>query len=450
MPSSRLEVFPAGRLVAFPDSPRAVRVPWHHPHHTYEGVTVKRKTSSLVVGGIAAAALVLTGCAGGPPAQDGSALSDGKVTIGILNDQSGVYRDLSGPNTRVAVDMAIADYREKYGDEAVATEIEVITSDHQNKPDVANTQAQQMYDRRGADIILDVPTSSAALAVAEVAAAKERLFINVTAATMELTGASCNPYTFHWAYNTEMLAKGAAGVVEDGGETWAIVYPDYAFGQGMNASFTAAVEAAGGSVLESIATPFPNDNFSTFITRAAAQDPDVIGIMAAGGDLINFVKQYNQAGMQDTTTLAVGLMFITDIHSLGVDQFSGTTFTDAWYWNYDEENREFADRFTQLTDTRPTFAHAGNYSAAFQYLEAIQRAGTDDADAVIAELEGQELNDVFLRNGLVRSDHSVIHDSYVAQVKAADDVEEPWDYQDIIATIPAEDAFSDVNPNCSM
>jgi branched-chain amino acid transport system substrate-binding protein len=450
MPSSRLEVFPAGRLVAFPDSPRAVRVPWHHPHHTYEGVTVKRKTSSLIVGGIAAAALVLTGCAGGPPAQDGSALSDGKVTIGILNDQSGVYRDLSGPNTRVSVDMAIADYREKYGDEAVATEIEVITSDHQNKPDVANTQAQQMYDRRGADIILDVPTSSAALAVAEVAAAKERLFINVTAATMELTGASCNPYTFHWAYNTEMLAKGAAGVVEDGGETWAIVYPDYAFGQGMNASFTAAVEAAGGSVLESIATPFPNDNFSTFITRAAAQDPDVIGIMAAGGDLINFVKQYNQAGMQDTTTLAVGLMFITDIHSLGVDQFSGTTFTDAWYWNYDEENREFADRFTQLTDTRPTFAHAGNYSAAFQYLEAIQRAGTDDADAVIAELEGQELNDVFLRNGLVRSDHSVIHDSYVAQVKAADDVEEPWDYQDIIATIPAEDAFSDVNPNCSM
>jgi branched-chain amino acid transport system substrate-binding protein len=419
------------------------------PHHTYEGVTVNRK-SSLVVGGITAAALILTGCAGGPPAQDGSALSDGKVTIGILNDQSGVYRDLSGPNTRVAVDMAIADYREKYGDEAVATEIEVITSDHQNKPDVANTQAQQMYDRRGADIILDVPTSSAALAVAEVAAAKERLFINVTAATMELTGASCNPYTFHWAYNTEMLAKGAAGVVEDGGETWSIVYPDYAFGQGMNASFTSAVEAAGGTVLESIATPFPNDNFSTFITRAAAQDPDVIGIMAAGGDLINFVKQYNQAGMQDTTTLAVGLMFITDIHSLGVDQFSGTTFTDAWYWNYDEQNREFADRFTQLTDTRPTFAHAGNYSAAFQYLEAIQRAGTDDADAVIAELEGQELNDVFLRNGLVRSDHSVIHDSYVAQVKAADDVEEPWDYQEIIATIPAEDAFSDVNPNCSM
>lgn len=410
------------------------------------------RKSRVVTGavGTAAAALVLAGCAGGPPVQDGSSLSDGKVTIGILNDQSGVYRDLSGPNSRVAVELAIADYRAKYGDEAVATEIEIITSDHQNKPDVANTQAQQMYDRRDADIILDVPTSSAALAVAEVAAAKHRLFIDVTAATMELTGASCNPYTFHWAYNTEMLAKGAAGVVENGGKTWSIVYPDYAFGQGMNASFAAAVEAAGGSVLESIATPFPNDNFSTFITRAAAQNPDVIAIMAAGGDLINFVKQYNQAGLQSQTKLAVGLMFITDINSLGVDQFSGTTFTDAWYWNFDEQNREFADRFNQLTNTRPTFAHAGNYSAALQYLEAIQRAGTDDADAVIAELEGQELNDLFLRNGVVRSDHSVIHDSYVAQVKSADDVEEPWDYEEIIATIPAEDAFSDVNPNCSL
>ncbi|MDJ0335031.1 ABC transporter substrate-binding protein [Salinibacterium sp. G-O1] len=395
-------------------------------------------------------AAMLAGCAGGPPAQDGSALSDGKVVIGILNDQSGVYRDLSGPNSRVAVELAIADYEAKYGDEAVATDIEIITSDHQNKPDVANTQAQQMYDRRGADIILDVPTSSAALAVAEVAAAKKRLFIDVGAATMELTGAACNPYTFHWAYNTEMLAKGASGVVDNGGESWVIIYPDYAFGQGMNASFTASIEGAGGTVLESIATPFPNDNFSTFITRAAAQNPDVIGIMAAGGDLINFVKQYNQAGMQDQAALAVGLMFITDINSLGVEEFQGTTFTDAWYWDYDEQNREFADRFLQLTDARPTFAHAGNYSAAFQYLEAIQRAGTDDADAVIAELEGAKLEDLFLRNGEVRSDHSVVHDSYVARVKPAADVAEAWDYEEIISTIPAEEAFSPVNSACTM
>lgn len=408
----------------------------------------------LVVTGFAAAtALALTGCAGGPAPAAESDLSDDKVVIGLLNDQSGVYKDLSGPNSKVAIEMAIEDYFAEYGDQAVVTEeqIEIITADTQNKPDVANTQAQQMYDRSNADIILDVPASSAALAVAEVAAQKKKLYINVGAATMELTGAACNPYTFHWAYNTQMLAKGAAGVVEDGGETWSLVYPDYAFGQDMVASFTSAVEDAGGSINEAIATPFPNDNFSTFITRAASTDPDVIGIMAAGGDLINFVKQFNQSGVRDQATLAVGLMFITDIHSLGVEEFSGTTFTDAWYWDYDEQNREFADRFLELTDTRPSFAHAANYSAAYQYLDAIQRAGTDDADAIVEELEGLKVNDVFLRNGEIRAgDHSVVHDSYVAKVKEAADVEEDWDYEEIIATIPAEDAFPDVNPNCSL
>ncbi len=407
----------------------------------------------LVVTGFAASALMLVGCAGGPAPATESELSDDKVVIGLLNDQSGVYKDLSGPNSQVAIEMAIEDYLAEYGDQAVVTEeqIEIVTADTQNKPDVANTQAQQMYDRSNADIILDVPASSAALAVAEVAAQKKKLYINVGAATMELTGAACNPYTFHWAYNTQMLAKGAAGVVEDGGETWSLVYPDYAFGQDMVKSFTAAVEDAGGTINESIATPFPNDNFSTFITRAASTNPDVVGIMAAGGDLINFVKQFNQSGVRDQATLAVGLMFITDIHSLGVEEFSGTTFTDAWYWDYDEQNREFADRFLELTDTRPSFAHAANYSAAYQYLDAIQRAGTDDADAIVEELEGLKVNDVFLRNGEIRAgDHSVVHDSYVAKVKDAADVEEDWDYEEIIATIPAEDAFPDVNPDCSL
>lgn len=410
-------------------------------------ITRKKGRAALA---LLASGIMLAGCAGGPPAAEESELTDDKVVIGVLNDQSGVYKDLSGPNSVIAVQMAVDDYREMYGDDAVASTIEVIVADHQNKPDVANTQAQAMYDRQRADIILDVPTSSAALAVQTVAAEKQKLFINVTAATMELTGATCNPYTFHWAYNTQMLAKGALGVVEDGGENWAIVYPDYAFGQDMTRSFTEAVEAAGGTVIESIATPFPNDNYATFITKAGSSNPDVIGIMAAGGDLINFVKQFNQSGAREQATLAVGLMFITDIHSLGVQEFSGTTFTDAWYWNYDEENRAWADRFTELTNTRPSFAHAGNYSAALQYLEAVQRAGTDDADAVIAELEGKELNDVFLRNGLVRSDHSVIHDSYTARVKDAADVTEEWDYEEIIATIPAEDAFPAVNPACTM
>ncbi|HEX6055383.1 MAG TPA: ABC transporter substrate-binding protein [Intrasporangium sp.] len=403
----------------------------------------------------ASASLALAACgsgAGGPQSGGDAKLTNDKVVIGLLNDQSGVYKDLSGPNSKVAIEMAIADYQAKYGDKAVAKTIEVIQADHQNKPDIANTKAQEMYDRQNADIILDVPTSSAALAVATQAKAKKKLHINIGAATTALTGESCNKYTFHWAYDTYMLAHGTGtATVKNGGKTWSIVYPDYAFGQDMNKSFTSAIDGAGGEVQQSIPTPFPNDNFATFITKAASSNPDVVGIMAAGGDLINFVKQYNQAGMQDKATLAVGLMFITDIHSLGVEQFSGTQFTDAWYWNFDDQNRKWADRFKEKTNTRPSFAHAGNYSAALQYLEAIQEAGTDDADAVVAKLEGKKVNDVFLRNGEIRAaDHSVLHDAYLAKVKTKDQVKEDWDYEEILTTIPAAEAFGPVSDACKM
>jgi branched-chain amino acid transport system substrate-binding protein len=409
-----------------------------------------RKTKSAAIAACMTGALVLAGCGGGGPSAGGGKISDDKVVLAVLNDQSGVYKDLSGPNSVEAVKMAVADYQKKYGDKAVASDIEVISADHQNKPDIANTKAQEMYDRQKADIILDVPTSSAALAVAGVAKQKKKLFIDVGAGTTELTGASCNKYTFHWAYDTAMLAKGAASQVKNGGKKWSLVYPDYAFGQDMNKSFTSAIKEAGGTVQQSIPTPFPNDNFATFITKAASSKPDVIGTMAAGGDLINFVKQFNQSGMRDKATLAVGLMFITDIHSLGVDQFAGTTFTDAWYWNFDKKNREWADRFTEKTDTRPSFAHAANYSAALQYLEAVQRAGTDDSDAVVGELEGKKLNDVFLRDGEVRADHNVIHDTYLAEVKKKSEVNEPWDYEKIINTIPAADAYEPVSKACSL
>jgi branched-chain amino acid transport system substrate-binding protein len=395
--------------------------------------------------------LALAACGGGPSSAAGK-ISNDKVVLGLLNDQSGVYKDLSGPNSKVAIQMAIDDYKAKYGDKAVAKTIDIVTADHQNKPDIANTKAQEMYDRQNADIILDVPTSSAALAVATQAKAKKKLFINVGAATTDLTGKSCNKYTFHWAYDTYMLANGTgATVVKNGGKKWSIVYPDYAFGQDMTKSFTAAVQGAGGTVAQSISTPFPNDNFATFITKAASTKPQVIGTMAAGGDLINFVKQFNQAGMRDKATLAVGLMFITDIHSLGVEQFAGTTFTDAWYWNMDAQNKAWADKFKAKTNTRPSFAHAANYSAALQYLEAVQRAGTDNGDAVVKELEGKKLNDVFLRNGTVRAaDHRVLHDAYLAKVKTKAEVKEDWDYEEILTTIPADKAFGPVSAACKM
>ena len=403
-----------------------------------------------------AVGLVAAGCGGGGPrSAAGSKLTDDKLVLGVLNDQSGVYAQLSGKNSVEAVKLAIEDFKTKYGDKAITTNITVETADHQNKPDLANTRAAEMYDRSGVDIILDVPTSSAALKVADVAKQKKKLYFNISGATTELTGKSCNKYTFHYAYDTAMLANGTGTVTTaNGAKNWYIVYPNYAFGQDMEKSFRAAIGKAGGNVVASDATPFPNDNFSTFLLKAPTltPKPDVLGTMQAGADLVNLVKQYNEFKLRDKGVgLAVGLMFLTDIHSLTPDALAGTTFTDAWYWNFDQQNRAFADRFFGKTGQRPTFAHAGNYSAAMQYLEAVQAAGSDDADKVVANLEGKSVNDFFLRNGTFRAvDHRVIHDAYLAQVKPGTEVKEPWDYEKILKTIPAADAFRAPSADCKL
>lgn len=393
--------------------------------------------------------VLLAGCGGGGPSSGGGKVSGDKIVLAVLNDQSGVYSQLSGKNSVTAVEMAIEDFKAKYGDKAVTRNISVVTTDHQNKPEVANSKAQELFDRQEADAILDVPTSSAALAVATVAAQKKKLYLNIGAATTDLTGKACNKYTFHYAYDTYMLAHGTGTTVtSQGGKNWYIVYPDYAFGQDMQKSFSTAVESAGGKVIGKDPTPFPNDNFSTFLLKAPnlSPKPDVLGTMQAGGDLVNLVKQYNEFGLKAKgIKLSVGLMFITDIHSLGPDAFAGTTFTDAWYWNFDQRSREWADRFQQRTNSRPSFAHAGNYSAALQYLEAVQRAGTDASDDVVKALEGYAFDDVFARNAKIRAeDHRVTHDVYLAEVKPKSEVTQDWDYEKILRTIPASEAFRPV------
>ncbi len=411
-----------------------------------------------VVAGSAAVVLVVAGCGGGGPRSGGDEkLTGGSIVLGVLNDQSGAYSELSGRNSVKAVEMAIADFKAKHGDRAVAKEITVETADHQNKPDVANSKAQEMYDRQGVDLILDVPTSSAALRVADVAKEKKKLYFNIGAATTDLTGKSCNKYTFHYAYDTYMLANGTGRVTtQQVGKNWYILYPNYAFGQDMEKSFSAAITAAGGQVVGKDGAPFPNTSgdFSTFLLKAPTLNPkpDVLGTMQAGAELVNVVKQYNEFKLREKGVgLAVGLMFITDIHSLTPAALAGTTYTDAWYWNFDQQNREFADRFQAETGTRPSFAHAANYSAATQYLEAVQAAGTDDADAIVKELEGKEVNDVFLRNGKIRAeDHRVIHDAYLAQVKPQSEVTEPWDYVKVLETIPAAEAFRAPSADCKL
>ncbi|HZB28868.1 MAG TPA: ABC transporter substrate-binding protein [Streptosporangiaceae bacterium] len=403
---------------------------------------------------LATVGALLAGCGGGPGGGGGK-ISDGAVVLAVLNDQSGIYADLSGRGTIEVVRMAVADYQAKYGDKAVAEKIDVIAADHQNKPDVANSKAQELYDRQRADVIVDVPTSSAALAVATVAKNKKKVFLDVGAATTELEGKGCNKYTFHYGYNSYMLANGTAtAVTRDGAKNWYVVYPDYAFGQDMERTFTAAMKNSGGTVVESDPTPFPNDNFSTFLLKAPdlKPKPQVVGTMQAGGDLVNFVKQYNEYKLRDQgIELAIGLMFLTDIHSLGVDALRGTRFTDYWYWNANPENRAWADRFQGKVGRRPTAAHAANYSAALQYLEAVQRGGTDNADAVVGQLEGRKVNDMFGRGGTIRAqDHLLIHDAYLAQVKSSGEVKEPWDYEKIIKTIPAAEAFQQPSAACRL
>jgi branched-chain amino acid transport system substrate-binding protein len=395
--------------------------------------------------GLAAAGLLLAGCGGGPGGGGGK-ISDGKVLLAVLNDQSGIYADTSGRATIEAVKMAVGDYRAKYADKAVAEKIEVEAADHQNKPEIANSKAQELYDRKHADLIVDVPTSSAAFAVATVAKTKKKVFIDVGAASTELDGKQCNKYTFHYGYNSYMLAHGTGVEVTKGGaKNWYIVYPDYAFGQDMQKTFGTAVKAAGGTVVKSDPTPFPNDNFSTFLLKAPdlKPKPQVLGTMQAGGDLINLVKQYNEYKLKEKGIgLAVGLMVLSDIHSLGPDALAGTRYTDMWYWNLDEKTRAWADRFQAKTGKRPTANMAANYSAALQYLEAVQRGGTDKSDEVVKQLEGRKVEDMFARNGTIRAqDHLLLHDAYLAQVKPSSEVKEPWDYQKILKTIPAAEAF---------
>jgi branched-chain amino acid transport system substrate-binding protein len=403
---------------------------------------------------VTATGALLAACGGGPSGGGGT-ISDDKVVIAVLNDQSGVYADLSGKSSVTAVELAVADWKAKQGDDAVTRNIEVVSVDHQNKPDIANSKAQELYDRQGADVILDVPTSSAALAVANVAKSKQKLFIDIGAATTALEGEQCNRYTFHSGYNTYLLANGTgATVTKDGAKNWYIVYPDYAFGQDMQKSFTTAVQEAGGAIVQSDPAPFPNDNFSTYLLKAPglSPKPQVLGTMQAGGDLVNLVKQYNEYRLKDEGIgLAVGLMFITDIHSLGVEALAGTKFTDPWYWNATPENRAWADRFLAEAGKRPSFPNAANYSAATQYLDAVQRAGTDKSDDVVAELEGHTFSDSFARNGTIRAeDHLLTHDVSLAQVKTPAEVTEPWDYEKILSTIPAAEAFQPASPDCKL
>lgn len=405
------------------------------------------------------ATLLVLGVWGYPAAGQGTVrLMHGKMVIAVVNDQSGVYADISGKNGVEAVKMAVEDFQKKYGAGSLGGTVDVLSADHQNKPDVGASKAAEFYDRDNADLVIDVPTSSVGIAIAHVAAQKRRLFFAVGAATTALSNEDCNKYTFHYGYDAYMLANGTAiAVVKQGGTQWYIVYPNYAFGQDMNAKFSAAVAHAGGKVLLSDPTPFPNptEDFSTFLIKARTLRPrlQILGAMQAGQDLVNLVKQYNEFGLrQQGVKLSIGLLFDSDINSLTPAALQGTVFTTAWYWNMDKDARAWADRFYARTKVRPTFPMAADYDGVWQYLEAVRRAGSDDADKVVAQLEGYRFNDFFARHAQIRrQDHVLLHDAYLAEVKAPADVKEPFDYVKITSTIPAAQAFQPLSEvHCKM
>lgn len=364
------------------------------------------------------------------------------VKIGVLNDRSGVYADLSGEGSVEAARMAIEDFEAA----AKGINVTVVSADHQNKPDVASTIARQWYDQDGVDAIFDTPTSSAALAVNEITREKNKVFVNSGAGSADLTGKACSPNTVHWTYDTWALAKGTGGaLVSEGFDTWFFVTADYAFGHALEADTTALINAAGGKVLGSVRHPFPGQDFSSFLLQGQASGAKVIGLANAGGDLVNAVKQASEFGItQSGQALASLLVFITDIHALGLETAQGLVLTESFYWDRNDESRAFADRFAaRMNGAKPTMVQAGVYAGVLHYLKGVEAAGEagKDGGAVVTKMKEIPTSDPLFGEGEVRLDGRKIHDMYLFRVKTPDQSTGPWDYYETVATIPAAEAF---------
>jgi branched-chain amino acid transport system substrate-binding protein len=401
---------------------------------------MKRKLLATLVGMalLSMVANVALGQAAKPAAAKTGAISGDMVKIGVMNDMSGLYADIGGPGSLVAAQMAVQDF----GGKVLGKPIEIVSADHQNKPDVGATKAREWFDTEGVDMIVDVPTSSVAIAVAKVAAEKKRVFIDTGAATKSLTNEECNAYTVHYAYDTYALANGTGkAIVLTGGKTWFFLTADYAFGKALEADTAAVVKANGGEVKGFVRHPLNASDFSSFMLQAQASKAQIVGLANAGGDTINSVKAANEFGLTKNQTLAGLLMFISDVHSLGLKTAQGMMLTDAWYWDTNEETRKFGRRFFDKMKRMPSFDQAGVYSAVSTYLKAIQAVGTDDSDKVMAELKKTKINDVFVKNGYIRQDGRMIKEMYLMQVKKPEESKYPWDYYKLKATIPAEQAY---------
>ena len=361
------------------------------------------------------------------------------IRIGFITDLSGLYADIDGPAGADAIRMAIADL----GGAVAGKKIELVVADHQNKPDVAAAKAREWFDTQGVDMLVGGTNSGTGLAMAKVALEKKKLFIAIGAGTSALTNEQCSPYTVHYAYDTVALAKGTGGaVVKTGGKSWYFLTADYAFGASLQNDTANVVKAGGGTVLGAVKHPLSASDFSSFMLQAQGSKAQILGLANAGGDTINAIKAANEFGVTKTMKLAGLLVFINDIHALGLKSTQGMYLTDSWYWNKDAETRAWSRKFFEKIKRMPSSIQAANYSATLQYLQAIKASGTDDSDKVLAQMKKTKINDVFAKGGYIRDDGRMIHDMYLMQVKTPDKSIEPWDYYNVVETIKGDVAFT--------
>jgi len=367
--------------------------------------------------------------------------ADNVTKIGVLNDMSGLYSDISGQGSVIAAQMAVEDF----GAKQKGMKVEIVSADHQNKPDVGTNIARTWIDVDKVDVIVDVPTSSVALAISEVVREKNKVFLVSGAAASDLTGPKCSPNTIHWTYDTWALANGTGkALVKTGGDTWFFLTADYAFGHALERDTAATVEANGGKVLGKIRHPLNTSDFSSYLLQAQASKAKVIGLANAGGDTINSIKQGAEFGIVKGGQNFAGLLvFISDVHALGLATAQGLVLTESWYWDMNDANREFAKKFSATNKGKyPTMVQAGVYGAVTHYLKAVEALKNDeDGKAVVAKMKELPTDDKLFGKGTVRADGRKIHDMYLFEVKKPEESKYPWDYYKIRATIPAAEAF---------
>jgi branched-chain amino acid transport system substrate-binding protein len=370
----------------------------------------------------------------------GQAAAQISVKLGVMNDLSGVYSDIGGLGSVLAAKMAAEDF--KAAEKGI--KVEVVSADHQNKPDIGSNIARQWYDQEGVDVILDVPTSSVALAINQITREKNKIFLNSGAATSDLTGTQCSPNTIHWTYDTVQLANVTGGaMVKQGGSSWFFLTADYAFGHALERDTAAVVTKNGGKVIGSVKTPFPSNDFSSFLLQAQASKAKVIGLANAGGDTVNSIKQAAEFGItQGGQSLAGMLVFVNDVKALGLKTAQGLVFSETFYWDENDQTRAWSKRFGERLNNRmPNMTNAGVYSSVIHYLKAVEAEKSKDPTKVLARMKATPTDDILFGKGSVRADGRKMHDAFLLEVKKPGDSKSDWDVAKILAKVPADQAF---------